>query len=71
MFGISSDGSRVTGLSNFNGLTNFEATTWLSSSPGSGFGLGFGGSSSQRSIGIGAWSGGVVGGNGGAEDAFQ
>jgi len=71
VFGISSEGSRVSGLSNFNGLTNFEATTWLSSSPGSGLGLGFGGSSSQRSIGIGAWSAGVVGGNGGAEDAFQ
>lgn len=71
VFGISSDGSRVAGISNFASSSNFEATTWLSNSPSSGIGLGFGGSPIQLSAGLGAWDGGVVGSNAGVSDAFR
>ena len=49
VFGISSNGSRVAGISTFVNPAETEATTWLSSSPSSGVGLGFGGSSVQLS----------------------
>ena len=69
--GISSEGSRIVGNSISADFSIFEATTWQSTSPGSGLGIGFGGSSIMLSNGFGAWSGGVVGSNEGVSDAFR
>ena len=71
VFGISSEGSRIAGVSNSIDFSIGEATTWLSSNPSDGLGLGFGGSLPTISVGIGASSNFVVGSNAGASDAFR
>ena len=68
--GISSDGFRIAGNSVSNDFSISEATTWLSTSPGSGIGLGFGNSSSMLSTGVGASSNSIVGSNSGGDNAF-
>ena len=69
--GISFDGSRIAGTSLSSDFSIIEATTWLSSAPSSVLGLGFGGSLSTLSEGLGASSDFVVGSNSGASDAFM
>ena len=64
--GISSDASRIAGLSSSTDSLNFEGTTWLRSEPSNPTGIGFTlNSPVNNSIAIGAWSDGVVGDSGG------
>lgn len=70
VFGISSDGSRIAGVSQSDESEDVgEGTTWLSSDPDVPAGTGFFPGVDPVSTAVGAWSGGVVGdfdgGNGG------
>ena len=70
--GISSDGSRIAGVSESpSSIDVGEGTTWLSSAPSSPIGVGFSNPLVNISPANAAWSGGVVGSDGGSADAYR
>ncbi|TWU04312.1 hypothetical protein Pla52n_23520 [Stieleria varia] len=69
--GISSDGVRIAGVSKSPGTISVgEGTTWLSSAPDSPTGIGLVPGNPATSVAISAWSGGVVGDQGGIQDGI-
>ncbi|TWU05980.1 hypothetical protein Pla52n_16960 [Stieleria varia] len=71
VFGVSPDGSRIAGVSKSPGSFDVgEGTTWLSSAPDSPTGIGFVPGNPATSVAISAWSGGVVGDQGGVQDGI-
>lgn len=71
VFGVSSDGSRVAGLSNSpNSSNQGEGTSWLRTSPSSPVGVGFISGFNNFSVAVGAWKDGIVGQSGGGARAI-
>ena len=65
VFGISSDGSRIAGISPSADSVSNEGTTWLRISPSQSAGIGFISGLTNNSSAAAAWSGGVVGNSAG------
>ncbi|MEZ6124150.1 MAG: CARDB domain-containing protein [Planctomycetaceae bacterium] len=69
--GISSDASRIAGLSVSPASIDGEGTTWSRTVPSNPTGIGFVSGFTNRSSAVGAWSGGVVGQSGGGACATK
>ena len=66
VWGISSDASRIAGLSSSSDSISIEGTTWLRSAPFTPTRIGFLSTGVNNSSAVGAWRDGVVGDSGGA-----
>ena len=68
--GISSDASRIAGLSSSANSANNEGATWLRTNPNAPVGIGFTNGTLNTSSAFGAWQDGVVGESGGQARAI-